>query len=1067
MIKNHKYKNSIKALTLSPLLLAMFPSYAQEENKDKAEEAIEVIEVTGFRGSLSRSLNAKRFAGNVTDAISAEDVGKSTDQNIADALQRITGVAISREGGEGTTISVRGAGPNLNNISLNGVALTSTDTSNSVDLSQFSSDILSSIEVVKTPSADHDEGSLGANVILKSFKPLNSNKDRRSFELQLRKNDFAESDHPDGKVGLSISEKFLDETFGVSVVASRETQTLRSDRYDNTWWRPLEVRNRVGRLLEPASDGILDPNDGNLAGAATNYRTNELVTEWDYNGDGVITADEQVIRGYANRQNRYSYNLRERDRDTINTTFQWLATEDTDVQLDLTVSSQDTTLDQNFFTNTTPVNANEPENIIWDPETYTFLKWTDTSNQIANGGRNRNIDEATVVVRNHRDIADTTQRNRVAALSVEHILTDYITLSVRAGRSESSQKDNLFLRSRFGSTNAARGSGLTTGYDCTLSSNLERCDQIVIGGNGTNFVANPDNYQFNVFNVRDRQIKDTSNSFYFDLDWDVEFGPITQIETGFKWNNRLKENREIDDQFNANQAEIPADERLLSDYTSGEFSPSNWGRQFGFQPSDTINGWPLADTVAMAQQIRESGVSLNARFNPINNRTIELDMYAAYIKANFSFFDDQLTGDIGGRYTKTDVLAKGFTGFNYQTVAFTNTAENVEFFGSQAEALANIGMDVNDRVTGSLPVSATNSYNNFLPSLNLNYILNDEMILRFAASKTLARPPIDDLKPGFNISESHFGPVSGGNIGATHLKPFLSTNLDLSFEWYFNDESLVAVTLFNKDFSDFAESSGFLAYHQDLRSTFYDENGDAYSDEELAEQGVSINVDDVVTQLSLGEPAGCMPNRENDLANPFGDSTCDIVDLQTSRNGSGGYVRGAEFNFQHNFSYLPSIWSGLGVIANYTYADSETDAEVQLNNDGEVIANLPAAPLQGTSQHTYNATLFWEQDGSLIRLAYNSRSDYLETRANRDGTTEWIEGFDTLDLSGNWKVTRDIMVTVQATNLLDTVERRFLTIREDSLIPAESVELGNLNTSRTSRLTANGRNYRVGIRINF
>jgi TonB-dependent receptor len=157
------------------------PLWAQDASKEpdkkplKAaldkESDIEVIEVQGIKGSLQKSVNAKRFNDSVSDSIHAEDVGKSTDQNIADALSRVTGVTVQEEAGEGTRISVRGAGPSLNQVSIDGVALTgglsggggNGVNDNSVDLSSFSADILSSIDVVKTAAADQDEGSLGAN----------------------------------------------------------------------------------------------------------------------------------------------------------------------------------------------------------------------------------------------------------------------------------------------------------------------------------------------------------------------------------------------------------------------------------------------------------------------------------------------------------------------------------------------------------------------------------------------------------------------------------------------------------------------------------------------------------------------------------------------------------------------------------------------------------------------------------------------------------------------------------------------------------------------------------------
>ena len=192
-----------------------------EVTDKKAEEQIEVIEVTGLRGSLKKSINDKRFATNVVDTINAEDVGKSTDQNVADALGRVTGVTVVSQDGEGSQITVRGASSNQNRITINGQQMTSTDFSQAVDLSSFSADILSKLEVVKTPSANHDEGSLGASVNLTTVRPLYQDKDVRTATFQGRYNDFSEEG--DYKISAAVSEKFLDETFGVALSLYNET----------------------------------------------------------------------------------------------------------------------------------------------------------------------------------------------------------------------------------------------------------------------------------------------------------------------------------------------------------------------------------------------------------------------------------------------------------------------------------------------------------------------------------------------------------------------------------------------------------------------------------------------------------------------------------------------------------------------------------------------------------------------------------------------------------------------------------------------------------------------------
>ena len=114
-----------KAFKLSAITAAVLATqlvYAKQDEstqeKPKVEADIEIIEVSGLAASLKKSINDKRFAENVVDSINAEDIGKSTDQNIADALSRVTGVSVQSVDGEGARISVRGANSQQNNISM-------------------------------------------------------------------------------------------------------------------------------------------------------------------------------------------------------------------------------------------------------------------------------------------------------------------------------------------------------------------------------------------------------------------------------------------------------------------------------------------------------------------------------------------------------------------------------------------------------------------------------------------------------------------------------------------------------------------------------------------------------------------------------------------------------------------------------------------------------------------------------------------------------------------------------------------------------------------------------------
>ena len=173
------FKKHLLATSIAVVLsgTAIMPVLAAEKNKSVSED-LEVIQVTGIRGSLKAYVNAKRFADSVVDVITADDIGKFPDKNVAESLSRITGVAVSREFGEGEKITIRGSGPNQNRALLNGQNVATADwfildsPSRGFNFTLLPSSLVKAIEVYKTPEADVDEGSIGGTIVLKTRKPL-------------------------------------------------------------------------------------------------------------------------------------------------------------------------------------------------------------------------------------------------------------------------------------------------------------------------------------------------------------------------------------------------------------------------------------------------------------------------------------------------------------------------------------------------------------------------------------------------------------------------------------------------------------------------------------------------------------------------------------------------------------------------------------------------------------------------------------------------------------------------------------------------------------------------------
>lgn len=1191
----------LKPITLAilPLLIAGNTYAAEDSENDNEIDETETIEVTGYRGSLLKSIHDKRNAKTVVDSIFAEDIGKNTDQNIADALSRVTGVSIQTTDGEGTKISVRGAGADLNQISLNGVALTSADPNQAVDLSSFSSDILSSIHVYKTSSADHDEGSLGANVVLKTTKPLNLQNDRLSLEVQGKYNDY--NDEFDRKISGSISHKFFDDTFGVIVTASDETQSIRRDEVSGNWLEPYqEVDVRAG--------GARDL-DGNL-----------------------IEEDTVAI---LRKSVQYNLNQNQRDRQTINAGFQFIPTDGTDIQLDLSYTKQEVSNDNhsvgisapNFRTNSDfenlttgslgqgvdPVTGeklttesgeplllplqDDPQQDWWvvDTENHNLVK---SLNRYSGGsfGRSQGGNET---------------ENKIATLSIQHYITDNLRMDLTAGYSKTDYTTTPNSRVSTANWGTIPREALANtpldylepvGYDCTQG----KCqivtatkDYIYVPGGVNNNQANIASGGFNPLDPyashvgyvakNNNNTLDVNKSVFLDFDWDVDLAGITQFEFGAKVSQRDKDVYTQSQQFQGSGETVfdpetgkPVSGQSTSDiYVADiiddgtlpvdDFMHGLVGNSSQYD-SSFLKGWGLINADKAFSEIFGLENSTLIGDESGSRRTIQ-DNHSLYFKANFAYLDDRLSGDLGIRYVHTEVsspfgnssvkffsgdrvftphelVANGlFDSSNPACTPFSNANQTIRIDGSQklksAEELnaQNGTTDAVDQIFDPTPnvvgdkefgpgetvpnqyqcydaeiaevypngqpenavfldpsepvpsgYSGRSWWSNYrhadtstqkrfgndrnqrlfsskgdgesdvwLPSLNLNYQINQELIGRFAASKTMARPGFDQLRPGFSYSENIWGEYSRMSAPNSNLQPLISTNLDLSLEWYFNKTGQVSLALYNKDMVDFTETVKERFYTKDLRHDY-----------DLK----SINLEDFIINMDEGmtpENSGCMPDRvvQDRLRNSltFG---CEMVEASIIRNGAGVKTRGLEFAYRQNYDFLPGVLSGLGLDFNYTFADSETEAEV-LEQSGKLLKALPQAY---TPKHTANTAIYWEKHGHLIRLTHRYNSIQLASRGQTNGAL-WEDARARIDLSANYKVNENVTVSFNALNLTNSDKRTFFTSTsmdlgmrdaDGNVIPYDEgnpMEDSGVDTSRTVTQYTTGRQYRLGVRVQF
>ncbi|GHE95355.1 TonB-dependent receptor [Thalassotalea profundi] len=233
------FKKGVLASTIAMVLAGGATPFAIAA-EEAADQKTEVIEVRGIRGSLKENINAKRFADSVVDIITAEDIGKFPDKNVAETLSRITGVAVSREFGEGEKISIRGAGPKYNRTLLNGQTVGTADwfildeANRSFNYTMLPSVIVKGLEVHKSPTASLEEGSLGGTVILQTRRPLDMDANTVSLSAEAQYSD--QSGETDPQLAGMYSWKNEDENFGFMVSAVQQDRTLERQGLEILAW---------------------------------------------------------------------------------------------------------------------------------------------------------------------------------------------------------------------------------------------------------------------------------------------------------------------------------------------------------------------------------------------------------------------------------------------------------------------------------------------------------------------------------------------------------------------------------------------------------------------------------------------------------------------------------------------------------------------------------------------------------------------------------------------------------------------------------------------------------------
>jgi TonB-dependent receptor len=354
----------------------------------------------------------------------------------------------------------------------------------------------------------------------------------------------------------------------------------------------------------------------------------------------------------------------------------------------------------------------------------------------------------------------------------------------------------------------------------------------------------------------------------------------------------------------------------------------------------------LAPGTSAATLAAHNGFEIHTR---PNSSRVEEEIASFYADAHF---DGEISGrawnlTIGARYVRTETTAFGIS----------QPLQDLVNSGDPTLFLTVLG----DPVT----VSQTNTYNNVLPSLSFRLNLADDVVARFAASRTLTRPPLGALSPRLTIGTTRPGNLQAAS-GNPDLQPFKSKNVDISLEWYYQPNGFVTLGLFHKDVTN------FLVNTVERRA---------------------LPIADV-DNLFDGDP---------------------VFEVSLLDNLKSARVKGIELGVQHSFDWLPGFWSGFGITANATLVDS--DAELDVNDVTQTFA------LEGLGD-SYNVIGFYERGPFEARLAWNRRQRFLQTAVGFGGEPTFVQPFEQVDARVSYTVNKGFAIFAEGVNLTNEKQQR-------------------------------------------
>jgi TonB-dependent receptor len=763
-------------------MAGLFCSVAAAQNadtgaKEQSGEVVDEVVVTGFRASLASAANAKRESINFTDSVFAEDIGKFPDLNIAESLNRVPGILLTREvNGEGLNISIRGLGTSFTKTVLNGAQISvassggadAQNTNREMDLDLFPTELFTRLDVNKTPTASLLEGGVSGVVNMRSARPFDNPGRHLTYQLQSNYGEISGDFSP----RAALIGSWTNETFGVLIGLSAVDNKFRTKGFETIGWTNATLSdaqcgqpaydddgNPATAALNPCNDLPIRGNGYNIpatvpmgAGNAANGLTDgEAINAARLAALNPGTTLEQLGEGIIPRLGRPADFSGSRDRQSGLISLEWRPNDS-----------------MRFYADTMYAKANR------DFE-RTDMNWVvRASNRMIPIGVEVGDDDVVtqgtfanaqffLEARPYNEDVDFWNFNPGAHFEFGH----NIKMDFQLNKSRSW----FFRQSPTVLVTTPDGIGVTAFYENSgdfpkVTTNVDLNDPDL----GWTWVGGRLNLAL------EKRLTHTEGA-HLDLQWgeddkNLKFGmAYDKVDRGISGRNNDARWEDVACRggLDAN-GNTPTTGRAACDGTNpAALIPQSSLASYLRAGSNFITvDFDRFKRDSRYRELRDSAPEATSSATGANNADIEEKTVGAYLEGNYAteLFDRALRMNAGGRYVKTDQLIE---------------APNI-INGTRIE------------------ISLPSDYNDFLPSLNVAYNITDNILARVSGSKTLTRVNPNAVRPATNFSDPSALTATQGN---PFLKPFTSDNIDIGAEWYTGEEGYVSLTAFQKKINFF------------------------------------------------------------------------------------------------------------------------------------------------------------------------------------------------------------------------------------------------------------------------